>query len=564
MLHSAGQLYRSTRSVPKGQLYRRLQLNIRRWWMPKVGRYLVGRSRPATVRLAAVLPASLFAPREHLVRQTPDGPCLSQLGSELPLSPPVDWLCRSHPGTRHLDRLALHYHEFLESLTFEEGWAIVDDWIHQNPPWQPGYWLDSWNSYAISIRCVCWFQWWERYRDRLSPEQQERLGNSLFEQVLFLEQNLETDICGNHLIKNLRCLFWASGFFEGEDAQRWNALARKMLAQELRRQFLSDGMHYELSPAYHCQVVGDLLECAWVMEGAAKSKLIAAIEAMMAAMRTLTHPDGLISLFSDGGLHMAYSPSEIEEVWGRQTASTPNSSGHPLTSSGYYHWRSERQWLLIDCGSVCEDSLPAHGHADMLAFEWDVDGHRIIVDNGVFEYEAGARRRYDRSVTSHNTVQVDSQDQAEFIGSFRTGWRYRAQCEEVRDRDGSFELIGSHDAYRCGTQRLKHRRRFLANSLTLLIEDQLLSYEGNGGESTRAIASARFLFHDACRLEKLTDHSIRIVVGSTRLTMQSSAVMRIVQAQWSPDFGQRVATHRVEATFASVPGSASFQFMLES
>jgi uncharacterized heparinase superfamily protein len=200
----------------------------------------------------------------------------------------------------------------------------------------------------------------------------------------------------------------------------------------------------------------------------------------------------------------------------------------------------------------------------MLAFEWDVDGHRIIVDNGVFEYEAGARRRYDRSVTSHNTVQVDSQDQAEFIGSFRTGWRYRAQCEEVRDRDGSFELIGSHDAYRCGTQRLKHRRRFLANSLTLLIEDQLLSYEGNGGESTRAIASARFLFHDACRLEKLTDHSIRIMVGSTRLTMQSNAVMRIVQAQWSPDFGQRVATHRVEATFASVPGSASFQFMLES
>jgi len=97
-----------------------------------------------------------------------------------------------------------------------------------------------------------------------------------------------------------------------------------------------------------------------------------------------------------------------------------------------------------------------------------------------------------------------------------------------------------------------------------MIEDQLLMGDGNGNACANAIANARFLFHDACRLEKLTDHSIRIVVGSTNLMMQSSAVMRIVPAEWSPDFGQRVATHRVEATFDSVPGSASFQFTLES
>ncbi|MFN6128998.1 MAG: heparinase II/III family protein [Planctomycetota bacterium] len=572
MLHSVGQLYRSTRSVPKRQLYRRLQLNIRRWWMPKVGRHLVGSSRPAAVRLASVLPASLFAPREHLVRRTLDGPCLSHLGTELPLTPPVDWLCRSRPGTRHLDRLALHYHEFLESVTFEEGWALVEDWIHQNPPWQPGYWLDSWNSYAISIRCVCWFQWWEKHRSRLSPEQQEQLRDSLIDQLIFLESNLETDICGNHLIKNIRCLLWGAAFFDGSESKRWKSLARGLLDKELRRQWLSDGMHYELSPAYHCQVLADLLECAAVMDDHERAVLLAAVEPMLQAMRVVTHPDGKISLFSDGGLSMAYSPREIEEVAakiarGSHPASTPSTrSFRELPAAGYFQWQSDRQWLLIDCGPVCEDSLPAHGHADMLALEWDVDGQRILVDNGVYEYQSGENRRFDRSVASHNTLQVDSLDQAEFIGSFRTGWRYRAKCESVWNREGTFELVGSHDAFASALRNLRYQRRFFASPDRLVIEDVLRSHDRKatfGAEDIGVTATARFLFHDGCHLERSTDSSIRIRRGSTRIEMRSSVPLRVVSAHWSPDFGIRVATRRVEATWTVAPGSVSFEFVLE-
>ncbi|MBU6175437.1 MAG: heparinase II/III family protein, partial [Planctomycetes bacterium] len=188
---------------------------------------------------------------------------------------------------------------------------------------------------------------------------------------------------------------------------------------------------------------------------------------------------------------------------------------------------------------------------------------------------------FDRSVASHNTVQVDSQDQAEFIGSFRTGWRYRARCETVRSDDGSFELIGSHDAYQCGSQRITHRRRFFATSDRFTIEDRLILCDRHGNEKTEPsiasaassdrsaavfgqVARARFLFHDACRLEQVSDSSIRIRVGSSSIVMQASTVIRIIPAEWSPDFGVRVATHLVEATFASVPGSASFQFALEA
>jgi hypothetical protein len=356
---------------------------------------------------------------------------------------------------------------------------------------------------------------------------------------------------------------------------------------------------------------------------------------MMDAMRLLTHPDGLISLFSDGGLHMVYSPSEIEEVRGnplsadrcrlmensrgtvgdncstlgekrREESREQGVQGNPLSvdrcrlmensqrtvgdncstltqqpstsslaSSGYYHWRSDRQWLLMDCGAVCEDTLPAHGHADMLSFEWDVDGERIIVDPGVYEYEAGVRRAQDRSVASHNTVQVGELDQAEMIGSFRIGRRSRANCESFHGHEGTLEWIASHDAFAMASVPIRHRRSIVADASHLSIVDQLIaidavsSREVSKQDVERATKSslagtARFLFHDACQLEQQADGSILIVRGMTRIVMVSDAPLRIVPAEWSPDFGVRIATRRVEATFSTVPGAASFHFFLEN
>jgi uncharacterized heparinase superfamily protein len=674
MLRQLGELYRCTRHVPLQQLVRRMELNARRRWMATVGRYFDLRLK-GEFGLAEMMPKSLFRPREHLVRRTESGPLLSQLGSELSLTPPVNWLCQNRPGTRHLDRLALHYHEFLECLSLEEGWNVLEDWIAANPPYRHGYWLDAWNSYAVSIRCVCWLQWLERYRDRLTSQQLEKVCRSLVEQLTFLRSNLETDICGNHLIKNIRCLLWASVSIDCPQSATWGALGRRLLRRELVRQILPDGMHYELSPAYHCQVLGDLLECASVLHGDEQVELLTSIEPMMDAMRLLTHPDGLISLFSDGGLHMVYSPSEIEEVWGnplsvdrcrlmensqgtvgdncstlgekrREESSEQGVQGNPLSvdrcrlmennrgtvgdncstlgekrreesrehgvqgnplsadrcrlmensrgtvgdncstlnqqpstsslaSSGYYHWRSDRQWLLMDCGAVCEDTLPAHGHADMLSFEWDVDGERIIVDPGVYEYEAGVRRALDRSVASHNTVQVGELDQAEMIGSFRIGRRSRANCESFHGHEGTLEWIASHDAFAMASVPIRHRRSIVADASHLSIVDQLIaidavsSREVSKQDVERAtksslVGTARFLFHDACQLEQQADGSILIVRGMTRIVMVSDAPLRIVPAEWSPDFGDRIATRRVEATFSTVPGAASFHFFLEN
>ena len=85
----------------------------------------------------------------------------------------------------------------------------------------------------------------------------QRLLGSLARQLRFLERNLELDLGGNHLIKNIKALLWAGRFFENGEAARWQAKGETLLRRELEEQILADGMHYERSPAYHGQVFVD-------------------------------------------------------------------------------------------------------------------------------------------------------------------------------------------------------------------------------------------------------------------------------------------------------------------
>ena len=71
---------------------------------------------------------------------------------------------------------------------------------------------------------------------RLPLDLAARIEASVAEQLVFLERNLETDICGNHLIKNIKALIWASAYFTGPFAERWRRLGLKYLQRQLSHQ----------------------------------------------------------------------------------------------------------------------------------------------------------------------------------------------------------------------------------------------------------------------------------------------------------------------------------------
>ena len=550
-----GQLYRCTRGVPFKQLARRGWPNAkRRANVSPLGKLFQQRIVSPT-RVQASLRQRLIPPRNDLVRQDGCNWHLTQLGAQFSLQAPVDWRLVHSPGHTHLQRLSLHYHEFMDALPFSVARGILLDWIKQNPKRSPGYWLDNWNCYAISIRCVCWMHWLEKNKTELCTDDQTIILTSLADQVNFLTRNLETDICGNHLIKNIRCLLWGATFFEGPDSTKWRKLGERLLWQQLPIQILPDGMHFELSPAYHCQVFIDLLECVTLIDDDSQKRLIGELAPMAAAISDLTHPDGLISLFSDGGLNMAYAPVECLDAWERVTGKQMKpKSAILLAKSGYYGVRFGNNYFLADAGPICADALPAHGHADQLSFEWSVAGRRLVVDAGAGEYESGARRNWGRSSAAHNTVTVDNRDQAELIGSFRIGRRSTVRVDEYNCEDNRFHLkaICKHQN-RAGC--VTHQRIFQVLADSVMIHDQV-----DGTITGDAIS--RVLLHHECQVEQLTSNRVLITLCGLKVEVIASCEVRISQVDWSPNFGVWIKTTQLEFQMGQLPCKADYKMQL--
>jgi uncharacterized heparinase superfamily protein len=437
--------------------------------------------------------------------------------------------------------------EYLEAVDDAEFAALLASWIASNRPSARGAWRDAFNSYAVSLRTVVWMQQLAARSGRLSPRFIEEICASLVQQLAFLARNLETDLGGNHLIKNVKALIWGSAFLEGEDPARWRAKGLELLSGALSEQIFADGMHYERSPSYHFQVLADLLECRHAL-GADPlgGRLDNALARMAQAAADLAHPDGKVALFNDAGLAMAYSPVECLAVYARLFGSAPEPRGvFALTDAGYYGLRSGATYLVADCGAIAPDDLMAHGHGDVLSFEWTIAGKRLIVDQGVFEYVAGERRQQARGATSHNTLCFEGADQGDFFGAFRCGRRPKVEVLAYEPGRERFVLQGTHDGFAHLPGRPRHVRRFEVTPGEIVIDDRI-----EGRPDRAAVLS--FLFHPDCQVS-IEDGQARVRRGEVEATLSSTAPLALEPAVWWPDMGAELAAQRLTGILA--PGT---------
>ncbi|MCY3002108.1 MAG: alginate lyase family protein [Planctomycetota bacterium] len=513
---------------------------------------LVLGAAPTSLAPSANPPRPVFPRRDGPVKTGSEDlrACLG--GVEHGLCGAIDW---NPAGSTALERFQLHYMEYLEAVDEPNFARLCLDWIESNPRNARGAWRTSWASYVISIRTVVWMQELVRRGNSLAPRVRERIVASLVEQLAHLEQNLELDIGGNHLIKNYKALLWGASFFEGASARRWFLIAARGIAAELREQVLEDGMHYERSPSYHAQVFADLIECAHVAPRALRARLEVALDPMAQALVDLTHPDGTPSLFNDGGLTGAYSTEECLEAWSKVTGASKKlpRTVFALEKAGYFGLRTPGSYVVADCGTIAPDHLPAHGHGDVLSFEWSVDGERFVVDAGVFEYEPGDLRDESRSTRAHNTLTLDHHDQAEFWSSFRVGRRPRVTLERFERHELGFVLQGSHDGYAHLRGSPIHRRRLVASGDSLTIQDDV---EGGKGQVVRT----RLLLHPEVRVERDDFHRVILHRDDIEVQVESRDAIEVVTAFWSPDFGERLQTRQL--VFCHPPAPCSTRVTL--
>ena len=168
-------------------------------------------------------------------------------------------------------RYHLHYFEYVNDLlvwsalghadeAYQTFKRLADSWIQENQRLTG----DGWHPYTISLRIVNWVHVLSAFQLQLAGDRRfyERLAGSIYGQGRILAQDLEFDVRGNHLLKNLKALIWLGIAFKGAEAEGWLRNALQLLELELAEQVLPDGGHFERVPGYHLIVLKDCLEIA--------------------------------------------------------------------------------------------------------------------------------------------------------------------------------------------------------------------------------------------------------------------------------------------------------------
>lgn len=379
----------------------------------------------------------------------------------------ADW---EQPDAPALWRFHLQYWDWAWRLASEPDRADARAWFAAMwRSWQARVWAgrgDAWLPYPAALRA---WSFCGLHRDLVagSPVEDAFLA-SLSAHAGFLRRHLESDVGGNHLIKNLKALAGLAVFF-GNERQLRSVL--DTLTAQLAVQVLPDGGHYERAPAYHCQVLADLIDLAELLRAAGQAptpELLEAITRMRHWLGCVLAPDGQVPLLNDG---YPVPPELIAAVAPGLPSTDPLVE---LPDTGLVRATAGSWRLLADVGLPCPEELPAHAHADTLSCLVQVAGVPLLVDTGTSTYAAGAVRDYQRSTAAHNTVEIDGADSTEVWGAFRAARRARViDVATCTAHGGVLTIEAAHDGYRHLPGRPVHRRRWMLTEAGLRVEDYI-------------------------------------------------------------------------------------------
>jgi len=441
-------------------------------------------------------------------------------------------------GKSKLWRYRLQSMDFLRQpgLTRSATRSWMLSWVQGNP--EPAE--EGWEPYPTSLRIVNWLKvWWEQG----VVEEDQALRESLYAQARHLRRFIEWHLQANHLFENIKAVFLAGCAFTSAESDGWKRWAAPLLCREIREQVLGDGGHCERSPMYHALVLEgclDLLnvEVLWKNDHPELFQLLRSrTPSMLAWLEAMVHPDGEIALFNDAVLRVPASAGLLMD-YGRKLGLTwlSDKASLFLKDSGYALIRDDPHYIVVDVGPIGPEYQPAHGHCDLLSFEWSVGPRRFICDTGVFAYQDEVMRPYVRSTRAHNTICVDRQDQSEVWKEFRVARRARPLGVQMeRARDGAWVIIGGHDGYRRLPGRPIHRRRFRYLNGALAIEDAI---EGRGTHDIEAYLH----FHPRVNLDCKSGQHVDIFEPDRRIgsVLQTGwEDVAIVSGWYCEEFGKR-------------------------
>jgi hypothetical protein len=458
----------------------------------------------------------------------------------------------------------------------------LDDFVEANPI---GIGINFTCTMDVAIRAVNWSIALQLVRRSTSLDAAfwRRAYRALYDTGVFTWNNLENtyEVTSNHFLSNVVGLWFLGTVFEDLPAGReWLAFARESLEREILVQVLPDGADYESSVPYH-RLVAELflasLRLGDLRQTPLSDRYRERVRDMVAFLAAVTRPDGLMPQAGDaddGRLHVfsgygTVSPQDARhlfgpagamfnesewtrlsgdagrwetEWWGFESrAPAPGvarSSSRLFPDAGLAVMRAgESHYLLASNGIVGTKGFGNHKHNDLLSFEYHHSGVPLIVDPGSYVYTSdfAARNRF-RSTASHNTLQIDGEEQ----NDLKPEWIFRlfetSHAEHVGfvETAECVEYTGRHHGYERFDLPAIHERTFRLSKRdgAVTIIDRL---EGSGDHDLRW----HFHLSPGVEAQALDASAIRLSAGGKawRLRVPHGLDARISAAEYSPSYG---------------------------
>jgi len=438
----------------------------------------------------------------------------------------------------------LHYFDGLinEETLFETKIKLIRNWIISNNDESK----IGWDPYPSSLRIVNWIKFF--WSNQINETDMQI---SLCQQVRYLDQNIEYNLLGNHLLENAKALIFSGCYFAGEEANQWLEKGLSILEKELEEQILNDGAHFELSPMYHSIVLELLIDLYSLSINQnsppslqlKKEELRKYISRMAEWLSIMTHPDMEISFFNDSAIGIAQSPQTLFSKIKKLKILIENKNAHPivfLKESGYIRAKKDKATLFFDVGNIGPSYLPGHGHADALSIELSINKDRIFTNLGTSEYGLASRRDFERSTAAHSTLELGGKSSSEVWAGFRVGRRAKVRNQSITIDEDEIILSAEHDGYRYLKDKPVHKRTIQLFTKRLVIKDEI-----NSGDLNAII---RFHLHPSINLimnsDGLSGH-LETKLGDQYEWSAIADYISIEKHKFAPNFGILIPTQTI-------------------
>ena len=449
------------------------------------------------------------------------------------------------PKLNFNDKLWIYNLNYFDYLNSEHNYKnkyqfikLINKWIDNNE------FLDIENDpYPTSLRIINWIKW-----SLQNNYYEKKFLKSLYIQLLYLNENIEYDLLGNHLFTNAKALFIGSLFLKSKKTNQILKKSLLILNSEISEQINEDGSHCELSPMYHSLILEDLLDILNFMSiynfknNKNRNKIISIIKKMFLWLENLQIEKNKFSFFNDSAYEIAPNFEKLinyAKYLGIHYNNVYDKNFHYkyFKNSGFINSFSDKARLNVDLGKIGYKKNPGHAHADCLSFELALFGGKFIVNSGTSTYQNNNLRKYQRSTASHNTLYFENINSSDIWKSFRVGKTANTKIKKISFNKSNFilNIFACHNGFSSINKNRIHSRKFSFKKNSLLIIDHVK------GDYKKA--KVNYFLHPEVKIKD--NHTLMFKENEVKIQSFNSDII-ISKSFWYPEFGIRVENNLIQ------------------